>query len=90
MTEISELFKDDPKPTDPVEVHFMEYRKMGERVHITNVVDAARVWAEWQEVTARLLLLTGKNREYAEWKLEDARQRRAELPKIVERSKKKR
>lgn len=90
MTEISELFKDNPKPTDPVEVHFLEYRRLVERVHVTNVLDALNVWADWQEVTGRLLLLTGKNREYAEWKLEDARQRRAEAHKIKERSKQKR
>ena len=73
-----------------VEEHFQQYRKMVDKLLHSNAREALIFWADWQEVTGRLLLLTGKNREYAEWKLEDARQRRAEAHKIKERSKQKR
>lgn len=67
--------------------HFEQYRKFCDRVHTKNVQDTLEVWEEWQELTGRLLLATGKNREYAEWKLADASQRRSEAAQIAEKAK---
>lgn len=70
-----------------IDERFAEYRRFCERVHFTNVQEALNFWADWQEITGRLLLHDGKNREYAKWKLADAKQRRAETAKIAERAK---
>lgn len=85
MTEIAEVFKG--KTGDQIDEHFDEYRRLCDRVHMKNVREALQFWAEWQEVTAGLLLKDKKNREWALWKLEDAKQRRSEADQIAEKAK---
>jgi hypothetical protein len=71
-----------------IDEHFIQYRRLCDRAHFTNVQDALNFWADWQETTARLLMHNSENREYAKQKLADAKQRRAETAKIAERAKK--
>lgn len=89
MTQIAELFRQ-KKEESPAEEHFKDYRRLCDRTHFKNVQEALNFWAEWQEVTARLLLKDKKNREWAMWKLEDAKQRRSETEQIAEKAKERR
>lgn len=89
MTQIAELFRQ-KKEESPAEEHFKEYRRLCDRTHFKNVQEALNFWAEWQEVTARLLLTDSKNKAWAAWKIEDAKQRRSEAQQIAEIAKEKR
>lgn len=89
MTQIAELFRQ-KKEESPAEEHFKEYRRLCDRTHFKNVQEALNFWAEWQEVTARLLQTDSKNKAWVEWKLEDAKQRRSEAQQIAEIAKEKR
>lgn len=89
MTQIAELFRQ-KKEESPAEEHFKDYRRLCDRTHFKNVQEALNFWAEWQEVTARLLLTDSKNKAWAAWKIEDAKQRRSEAQQIAEIAKEKR
>lgn len=85
MTEIAEIFQ--AKKKDQIDEHFAEYRRLCERVQLRNVREALQIWVEWQETTARLLMADAKNREWAMWKIADAKQRRSEAEQIAEKAK---
>ena len=89
MTQIAELFRQ-KKEESQAEEHFKDYRRLCDRTHFKNVQEALNFWAEWQEVTARLLLTDSKNKAWAAWKIEDAKQRRSEAQQIAEIAKEKR
>lgn len=70
-----------------IDGHFLQYRRLCDRVHFPSVREALNFWADWQETTGRLLLQDSENREIGKLKLADAKQRRQEKAKIAERSK---
>lgn len=71
---------------DPIKTRFEEYKKFKQRVNLQSVKAVAIFCEQWQETTGRILLKYGK-KDLALEKLEDAKNRRAEFPKIAEMAK---
>lgn len=71
---------------DQIKARFEEYKKLRQRVNLPNTKAVAIFCQQWQEITGQILMRYGK-KDLALEKLEDAKNRRAEIPKIAEMAK---